>query len=100
LNFEFGPVWYQPKPEPDRTGLTGNRSNRTTGQTGPVPTGFVNPGPHTLKPADRLCTANGAKWFNLCWAGGRRKRSPSPGSLFHLIISTIILLPWLYFRDV
>jgi len=29
LNFEFGPVWYQPKPEPDRTGLTGNRSNRT-----------------------------------------------------------------------
>ena len=33
LNFEFGPVWYQPKPEPGRTGLTGNRSNRT----GPVP---------------------------------------------------------------
>ena len=29
LNFEFGPVWYQPKPEPGRTGLTGNRSNRT-----------------------------------------------------------------------
>ena len=29
LNFEFGPVWYRPKPEPGRTGLTGNRSNRT-----------------------------------------------------------------------
>ena len=29
LNFEFGPVWYWPKPEPDRTGLTGNRLNRT-----------------------------------------------------------------------
>ena len=29
LNFEFGPVWYRPKPEPVRTGLTGNRSNRT-----------------------------------------------------------------------
>ena len=29
LNFEFGPVWYRPKPESDRTGLTGNRSNRT-----------------------------------------------------------------------
>ena len=28
LNFKFGPVWYRPKPEPDRTGLTG---------------GFVNP---------------------------------------------------------
>ena len=26
LNFEFGPVWYRSKPEPDRTG---NRSNRT-----------------------------------------------------------------------
>ena len=30
LNFEFGPVWYRPKPEPGRTGLTGNRSNRTS----------------------------------------------------------------------
>ena len=29
LNFEFGPVWYRPKPEPGRTGLTGNRLNRT-----------------------------------------------------------------------
>ena len=29
LNFEFGPVWYRPKPEPGRTGLTGNRSNQT-----------------------------------------------------------------------
>ena len=29
LNFEFGPVWYRPKPEPVRTGLTGNWSNRT-----------------------------------------------------------------------
>ena len=29
LNLEFGPVWYQPKPEPGQTGLTGNRSNRT-----------------------------------------------------------------------
>ena len=29
LNFEFGPVWYRPKPEPGRTNLTGNRSNRT-----------------------------------------------------------------------
>ena len=29
LNFEFRPVWYRPKPEPDRTSLTGNRSNRT-----------------------------------------------------------------------
>ena len=38
LNFEFGPVWYRPKPEPGRTGLTGNRSNRT------IPTGLVNPG--------------------------------------------------------
>ena len=28
LNFEFGPVWYRPKLQPDRTGLT------------PVPTGF------------------------------------------------------------
>ena len=32
LNFEFEPVWYRPKPEPN-----------WTGQTGPVPTGFVNP---------------------------------------------------------
>ena len=30
LNFEFGSVWYRPKPEPDRTG--------------PVPTGFINSG--------------------------------------------------------
>ena len=29
LNFEFGPVWYRPKPKPGQTGLTGNRSNRT-----------------------------------------------------------------------
>jgi len=29
LNFEFWPVGYRPKPEPARTGLTGNRSNRT-----------------------------------------------------------------------
>ena len=29
LNFDFGPVWYRTKPEPGRTGLTGNRSNRT-----------------------------------------------------------------------
>ena len=29
LNFEFRPVWYRPKPEPGRTNLTGNRSNRT-----------------------------------------------------------------------
>ena len=35
LNFEFGAVWYRPKPEPGRTGLTG--------QTGPVPSGLVNP---------------------------------------------------------
>ena len=29
LNFEFWSVGYRPKPEPVRTGLTGNRSNRT-----------------------------------------------------------------------
>ena len=29
LNFEFWPVGYRSKPEPVRTGLTGNRSNRT-----------------------------------------------------------------------
>ena len=29
LNFEFGPVSYRTEPEPVRTGLTGNRSNRT-----------------------------------------------------------------------
>ena len=29
LNFEFWPIGYWPKPEPVRTGLTGNRSNRT-----------------------------------------------------------------------
>ena len=29
LNFEFGPVWYRPKPEPVQTDLTGNWSNRT-----------------------------------------------------------------------
>ena len=29
LNFEFGTVWYRPKPEPVRTSLTGNRSNQT-----------------------------------------------------------------------
>jgi len=34
LNFEFGPVSYRTEPEPVRTGLTGNRSNRT---------GSVNP---------------------------------------------------------
>ena len=36
LNFEFGPVWYRPKPEPGRTGVR-------PGQTEPVPTGLVNP---------------------------------------------------------
>ena len=49
LNFEFGLVWYRPKPEPGRTGLTGKS----------VPTGFVNPGctrpsmrvlPHSSRP--------------------------------------------------
>ena len=30
LNSEFGPVWYRPKPEPDRTDLTSNRSNWTS----------------------------------------------------------------------
>ena len=29
LKFEFWPVGYRPEPEPDRTGLTGNRSNRS-----------------------------------------------------------------------
>ena len=29
LNFKFGPVSYRTKPEPVRSGLTGNRSNRT-----------------------------------------------------------------------
>ena len=29
LNFEFGPVSYRTEPVPGRTGLTGNRSNRT-----------------------------------------------------------------------
>ena len=29
LNFEFGPVSYRNKPEPVRTDLTGNRSNRS-----------------------------------------------------------------------
>ena len=35
LNFEFGPVWYRPKPKPGWTSQTG--------QTGPVPTGLVDP---------------------------------------------------------
>ena len=31
LNFELVPVWYRSKPEPGRTGLTGNRSSCTQG---------------------------------------------------------------------
>ena len=34
LNFEFGPVWYRPKPEPGRTSLTGYRTGLTGYRTG------------------------------------------------------------------
>ena len=41
LNFEFGSVWYRPKPKLGRTSLTGNRSNRIGSH------GLVNPAHHT-----------------------------------------------------
>ena len=46
LNFEFAPVRYRPKPKPDRTDLTGNRSKRT----GSHP---VNPGSKALYSVER-----------------------------------------------
>ena len=43
LNFKFGPVWNRPKPEPVRTGLTGNRSFRTGFGRVFFPTGHPKP---------------------------------------------------------
>ena len=74
LNFEFGPVWYRPKLEPGRTDVR-------PGQTGPVPTGLVNPGEDTCsgqRPAaasPRLVEGDARRGS---WQGEIRGRTGSP----------------------
>ena len=74
LNFEFGPVWYRPKLEPGRTFPP---VWPVTGQTGPVPTGLVNPASHywtTMLALRRLWwitpdrrTVQIGKFYEACW---------------------------------
>ena len=83
LNFEFGPVWYRPKPEPGRTGLTGNRSNRIGSHWFCKPWCWpVLPGAATEKSA---IVGDGA--------GRRRSKDPLRAWSWPLVLSVLAMPP-------